>query len=75
MKFHEVALQIATSADSLPLQIKAASRLTHVYQVAATLFTWNPSECDPPRSGPKTVTPPPPHSSKTTQPELTLLVL
>mmetsp|Transcript_6863 Transcript_6863/g.12102 ORF Transcript_6863/g.12102 Transcript_6863/m.12102 type:complete len:475 (+) Transcript_6863:75-1499(+) len=35
MKFHEVALQIATSADSLPLQIKAASRLTHVYQVLA----------------------------------------
>merc|ERR1712217_744565 len=35
MNFHERALQIATSADSLPLQIKAASRLTHVYQVLA----------------------------------------
>merc|ERR1719272_2490636 len=35
MQFHERALTIATSADSLPLQIKAASRLTHVYQVLA----------------------------------------
>merc|ERR1712032_887826 len=35
MKFHEHALQIATAADSLPLQIKAASRLTHVYQILA----------------------------------------
>merc|ERR1719159_2359533 len=35
MKFHERALQIATAADSLPLQIKAASRLTHVYRVLA----------------------------------------
>lgn len=35
MQFHEKALQIATSADSLPLQIKAASRLTQVYQVLA----------------------------------------
>jgi len=35
MEFHEKALQIATSADSLPLQIKAASRLTEVYQVLA----------------------------------------
>mmetsp|Transcript_77118 Transcript_77118/g.160552 ORF Transcript_77118/g.160552 Transcript_77118/m.160552 type:complete len:495 (-) Transcript_77118:48-1532(-) len=35
MQFHERALQIATSADSLPLQIKAASRLTQVYQVLA----------------------------------------
>mmetsp|Transcript_74482 Transcript_74482/g.210043 ORF Transcript_74482/g.210043 Transcript_74482/m.210043 type:complete len:459 (+) Transcript_74482:100-1476(+) len=35
MNFHEKALQIATSADSLPLQIKAASRLTQVYQVLA----------------------------------------
>lgn len=35
MQFHERALTIATSADSLPLQIKAASRLTYVYQVLA----------------------------------------
>jgi tetratricopeptide (TPR) repeat protein len=35
MQFHEKALAIATSADSLPLQIKAASRLTHVYQILA----------------------------------------
>merc|ERR1719446_1229744 len=35
MQFHERALTIATSADSLPLQIKAASRLTHVYQILA----------------------------------------
>jgi len=35
MQFHEKALHIATSADSLPLQIKAASRLTQVYQVLA----------------------------------------
>uniref|UniRef100_A0A6U6PGJ7 Tetratricopeptide repeat protein 29 n=1 Tax=Zooxanthella nutricula TaxID=1333877 RepID=A0A6U6PGJ7_9DINO len=35
MQFHEKALYIATSADSLPLQIKAASRLTKVYQVLA----------------------------------------
>jgi len=35
MQYHERALTIATSADSLPLQIKAASRLTHVYQVLA----------------------------------------
>jgi tetratricopeptide (TPR) repeat protein len=35
MEFHEKALQIATAADSLPLQIKAASRLTHVYQILA----------------------------------------
>jgi tetratricopeptide (TPR) repeat protein len=37
MSFHEKALQIATAADSLPLQIKAASRLTKVYQVLAEL--------------------------------------
>jgi len=35
MQFHEKALEIATSADSLPLQIKAASRLTTVCQVLA----------------------------------------
>eukprot|EP00440_Ansanella_granifera_P062859 gb/GFBE01068160.1/.p1 GENE.gb/GFBE01068160.1/~~gb/GFBE01068160.1/.p1 ORF type:complete len:435 (+),score=153.89 gb/GFBE01068160.1/:1-1305(+) len=35
MQYHEKALQIATSADSLPLQIKAASRLTVVCQVLA----------------------------------------
>jgi len=35
MQFHERALNLATSADSLPLQIKSASRLTHVYQVLA----------------------------------------
>lgn len=35
MQYHERALTIATSADSLPLQIKAASRLTHVYQILA----------------------------------------
>jgi len=35
MQYHEKALHIATSADSLPLQIKAASRLTHVYQILA----------------------------------------
>jgi len=35
MQYHERALTIATSADSLPLQIKAASRLTYVYQVLA----------------------------------------
>mmetsp|Transcript_48171 Transcript_48171/g.111601 ORF Transcript_48171/g.111601 Transcript_48171/m.111601 type:complete len:401 (-) Transcript_48171:140-1342(-) len=35
MEFHEKALQIATTSDSLPLQIKAASHLTHVYQVLA----------------------------------------
>jgi len=35
MKFHERALHIATSADSLPLQIKSASRLTHVYRILA----------------------------------------
>jgi len=33
--FHESALEIATAADSLPLQIKSASRLTSVYQVLA----------------------------------------
>jgi tetratricopeptide (TPR) repeat protein len=38
MQFHERALEIATSADSLPLQIRAASRLTHVYQVRAERF-------------------------------------
>jgi len=35
MQFHEKALQIATSAESMPLQIKAASCLTRVYQVLA----------------------------------------
>merc|ERR1719188_1670604 len=35
MQYREKALQIATIADSLPLQIKAASRLTHVYEVLA----------------------------------------
>lgn len=35
MQYHEKALEIATSADSLPLQIKAASRLTTVCQVLA----------------------------------------
>lgn len=35
MKFHEHALQLATATDSLPLQIKAASRLTHVYRTLA----------------------------------------
>lgn len=35
MEFHEKALSIATSADSLPLQIKAASHLTYIYQVLA----------------------------------------
>eukprot|EP00747_Dinoflagellata_sp_TGD_P168980 gnl/TRDRNA2_/TRDRNA2_196716_c0_seq1.p1 gnl/TRDRNA2_/TRDRNA2_196716_c0~~gnl/TRDRNA2_/TRDRNA2_196716_c0_seq1.p1 ORF type:complete len:484 (-),score=119.59 gnl/TRDRNA2_/TRDRNA2_196716_c0_seq1:66-1448(-) len=35
MQYHERALQIATAADSLPLQIKAASRLTNVYQILA----------------------------------------
>lgn len=35
VQYHEKALTIATSADSLPLQIKAASCLTHVYQVLA----------------------------------------
>lgn len=35
MRFHERALSIATSADSLPLQIKSASRLTHVYRILA----------------------------------------
>lgn len=35
MQFHEKALMIATTADSLPLQVKAASRLTQVYQVLA----------------------------------------
>merc|ERR1719456_916229 len=35
MEFHERALHIATSADSLPLQIKSASRLTHVYRILA----------------------------------------
>eukprot|EP00930_Biecheleria_cincta_P101103 TRINITY_DN92738_c0_g1_i1.p1 TRINITY_DN92738_c0_g1~~TRINITY_DN92738_c0_g1_i1.p1 ORF type:complete len:408 (-),score=117.24 TRINITY_DN92738_c0_g1_i1:109-1332(-) len=35
MQYHEKALQIAQSADSLPLQIKAASRLTLVCQVLA----------------------------------------
>jgi len=34
-QFHEKALEIATSGDSLPLQIRAASRLTHVYQTLA----------------------------------------
>lgn len=38
MQFHERALEIATSADSLPLQIRAAARLTHVYQVRAERF-------------------------------------
>lgn len=35
MQFHEIALQISTAADCLPLQVKAASRLTHVYQILA----------------------------------------
>mmetsp|Transcript_105686 Transcript_105686/g.187947 ORF Transcript_105686/g.187947 Transcript_105686/m.187947 type:complete len:427 (-) Transcript_105686:97-1377(-) len=35
MQYHEKALQIAQSADSLPLQIKAASRLCVVCQVLA----------------------------------------
>mmetsp|Transcript_45257 Transcript_45257/g.105606 ORF Transcript_45257/g.105606 Transcript_45257/m.105606 type:complete len:435 (-) Transcript_45257:32-1336(-) len=35
MQYHEKALEIASSADSLPLQIKAASRLTTVCQVLA----------------------------------------
>jgi len=35
MTFHQKALNIALSADSLPLQIKAASNLTHVFDVLA----------------------------------------
>merc|ERR1719446_464596 len=35
MQYHEKALQIATASDSLPLQIKAASHLTHVYEILA----------------------------------------
>ncbi|OLP81004.1 Tetratricopeptide repeat protein 29 [Symbiodinium microadriaticum] len=35
MQYHEKALEIASSADSLPLQIKAASRLSTVCQVLA----------------------------------------
>lgn len=35
MEFHEKALEIATLADSMPLQVKAASHLTHVYDVLA----------------------------------------
>jgi len=35
MQFHERALHLATSADSLPLQIRSASRLTYVYQILA----------------------------------------
>merc|ERR1719213_1187134 len=35
MKYHEKALVLATNADSLPLQIKSASRLVHVYRTLA----------------------------------------
>jgi len=35
--YHEKALEVATSADQLPLQIQAASRLTAVYQILAEL--------------------------------------
>jgi tetratricopeptide (TPR) repeat protein len=37
MSYHQKALHIAVSADSLPLQIKAASNLTHVFDVLADL--------------------------------------
>lgn len=37
MEYHQKALQIAVAADSLPLQIKAASRLTHVFDVLAEM--------------------------------------
>jgi tetratricopeptide (TPR) repeat protein len=35
MKYHEKALVLANNADSLPLQIKSASRLVHVYRTLA----------------------------------------
>lgn len=35
MKYHEKALLIANQADSLPLQIRSASRLVHVYRTLA----------------------------------------
>ena len=34
-RYHEKALLIANNADSLPLQIKSASRLVHVYRTLA----------------------------------------